>query len=203
MTIDNIEIKRNIDLSPLGLKHKNISLNIKKPSLNKSLSLCYLLKKILQITIREELSLYIVTGDSDYRENIKLANYFKLWKYLDREGIIISKGEYLNEIEISRDKGIKYFGAIKLNSINTAEDTIKLLNYQVNSHLLILPKNIGVHDIIKYGFTYIIKENKEYLLHVSKRGGLALFKEGEFDDMYCGFIGIGNARIINYLENIT
>lgn len=203
MTIDSIDIEKNIDLSFLGLNDKNISLKIKKTNSNKNISMCNLLKKILYTTIREELYLYIATGDLDYRKKTKLANYFKLWKYLNKEGIIISEGTYIDEIEIIRNKEIKYFGAIRLNSFNSIEDTVKLLNHQINSHLLILPKNINVNDVINHGFTYTIKENKKYLLHVSNVGGLALFKEGEFDDMHCGFIGIGSSRIINYLSKIT
>ena len=50
---------------------------------------------------------------------------------------------------------------------------------------------------MKHGFSRIISENNEYIKQIANRGGVVLFREGNFDDNHTGFLGFGAIPLID------
>lgn len=203
-----IEIKINENLSLLELGDLNnmesISWRVSDTYQNRKHNLLCILEKILKVVELEKgLSLYLLVGDSVYRENNRMTTYFKLWNYLKRNDLEVRNGIYSKEISLHSDNKVKFFGAIKITNSVVLQDVIELLIAQINSHLLIVQDSINVENLICNGFSYHVKENKEYLHKIISKNGLVIFREGEFDDMYSGFLGIGNSDIVNkfFLES--
>ncbi|MBN6076113.1 hypothetical protein HYE59_00795 [Aggregatibacter actinomycetemcomitans] len=197
-----IETKINADLSLLKLDNLNnmesVSWRVYDTYENRRDNLLLILERISKIVEAEKkLSLYLLVGDSVYRENNRMATYFKLWKYLKRIGLEVRNGIYSKEVSLHVKDKVKFFGAIKLNTFVSLQNVIEILMSQINSHLLIMPDIVDVEILLYDGFSYHIRENKEYLQKIISKKGLAIFREGEFDDMYSGFLGIGDSDVVN------
>ena len=157
----------------------------------------YLIASLRTFSSDKHISLYLIVGDDNFNENSKIINYYKLWKSLKKQKLEVENGVYLEEICFQREDKVKFLGAIQIIDATSVTDVVNILLHRLNSHLLLLPSGEDVTEFLKHGFSRIISENNEYIKQIANRGGVVLFREGNFDDNHTGFLGIGAIPLID------
>ncbi len=157
----------------------------------------YLIARLRTFSSDKHISLYLIVGDDNFNENSKIINYYKLWKSLKKQKLEVENGVYLEEICFQREGKIKFLGAIQIIDATSVTDVVNILLHRLNSHLLLLPSGEDVTEFLKHGFSRIISENNEYIKQIANRGGVVLFREGNFDDNHTGFLGFGAIPLID------
>lgn len=157
----------------------------------------YLIARLRTFSSDKHISLYLIVGDDNFNENSKIINYYKLWKSLKKQKLEVENGVYLEEICFQREDKVKFLGAIQIIDATSVTDVVNILLHRLNSHLLLLPSGEDVTEFLKHGFSRIISENNEYIKQIANRGGVVLFREGNFDDNHTGFLGIGAIPLID------
>lgn len=120
-----------------------------------------------------------------------------MWKSLKKQKLEVENGVYLEEICFQREDKVKFLGAIQIIDATSVTDVVNILLHRLNSHLLLLPSGEDVTEFLKHGFSRIISENNEYIKQIANRGGVVLFREGNFDDNHTGFLGFGAIPLID------
>ncbi|HFU3863957.1 TPA: hypothetical protein ACGO5U_002048 [Streptococcus suis] len=157
----------------------------------------YLIARLRTFSSDKHISLYLIVGDDNFNENSKIINYYKLWKSLKKQKLEVENGVYLEEICFQKEGKVKFLGAIQIIDANSVTDVVNILLHRLNSHLLLLPSGEDVTEFLKHGFSRIISENNEYIKQIANRGGVVLFREGNFDDNHTGFLGFGAIPLID------
>ena len=157
----------------------------------------YLIARLRTFSSDKHISLYLIVGDDNFNENSKIINYYKLWKSLKKHKLEVENGVYLEEICFQREDKVKFLGAIQIIDATSVTDVVNILLHRLNSHLLLLPSGEEVTEFLKHGFSRIISENNEYIKQIANRGGVVLFREGNFDDNHTGFLGFGAIPLID------
>lgn len=157
----------------------------------------YLIARLRTFSSDKHISLYLIVGDDNFNENSKIINYYKLWKSLKKQKLEVENGVYLEEICFKKEGKVKFLGAIQIIDANSVTDVVNILLHRLNSHLLLLPSGEDVTEFLKHGFSRIISENNEYIKQIANRGGVVLFREGNFDDNHTGFLGFGAIPLID------
>lgn len=196
-----IEKEENIDISYLNV---NLSENIVATrweisgQCNKRKEyLEYMVNQLYIFSKKIRFKLVVAVGDDDFNESTRIINYYKLWKSLSKYNLNVINGKYSEEISLKKDTMIRFFGGIELLEEQSVSGCVDVILTRMTSHLLLLPSNLSVEEIIKSGFSRDLSENSSYISNVVNQGGVVLFREGYFDDINTGFIGFGPERLMN------
>ena len=156
----------------------------------------YLISQLYDYSTKNNFNLYLVLGDDCFNDNTKIIQYYKLWKLLKKQHLEVRNAIYSEEIMITKNNKVKFFGGIQISDRESVSDIVSILLVKLTAHLLLLPEGLKVTTFLQSGFSKIIAENSEYIENVVSSGGIVLFREGYFDDRNTGFIGFGGLSLI-------
>ena len=156
----------------------------------------YLISQLYDYSTKNKFNLYLVLGDDCFNDNTRIIQYYKLWKLLKKQDLEVRNANYSDEIMITKNDKVKFFGGIQVLGRESVSDIVSILLAKQTAHLLLLPEELKVTTFLQSGFSKIIAENSEYIENVVGSGGIVLFREGYFDDRNTGFIGFGGLSLI-------
>ena len=156
----------------------------------------YLISQLYDYSTKNKFNLYLVLGDDCFNDNTRISQYYKLWKLLKKQHLEVRNSIYSDEIMITKNHKVKFFGGIQILGRESVPDIVSILIAKLIAHLLLLPEGLKVTTFLQSGFSKIIAENSEYIENVVSSGGIVLFREGYFDDRNTGFIGFGGLPLI-------
>ena len=156
----------------------------------------YLISQLYDYSTKNKFNLYLVLGDDRFNDNTRIIQYYKLWKLLKKQDLEVRNAIYSDEIMITKNNKVKFFGGIQVLGRESVSDIVSILLAKQTAHLLLLPEELKVTTFLQSGFSKIIAENSEYIENVVSSGGIVLFREGYFDDRNTGFIGFGGLPLI-------
>ena len=156
----------------------------------------YLISQLYDYSTKNKFNLYLVLGDDCFNDNTRLSQYYKLWKLLKKQHLEVRNSIYSDEIMITKNDKVKFFGGIQILGRESVTDIVSILIAKQTAHLLLLPEGVKVTTFLQSGFSKIIAENSEYIENVVGSGGIVLFREGYFDDRNTGFVGFGGLSLI-------
>ena len=156
----------------------------------------YLISQLYDYSTKNKFNLYLVLGDDCFNDNTRISQYYKLWKLLKKQHLEVRNAIYSQEIMITKNDKVKFFGGIQVLGRESVSDIVSILLSKQTAHLLLLPEGLKVTTFLQSGFSKIIAENSEYIENVVGSGGIVLFREGYFDDRNTGFIGFGGLPLI-------
>ena len=156
----------------------------------------YLISQLYDYSTKNKFNLYLVLGDDRFNDNTRIIQYYKLWKLLKKQDLEVRNAIYSDEIMITKNNKVKFFGGIQVLGRESVSDIVSILLAKQTAHLLLLPEELKVTIFLQSGFSKIIAENSEYIENVVGSGGIVLFREGYFDDRNTGFIGFGGLSLI-------
>ena len=156
----------------------------------------YLVSRLYDYSTKNKFNLYLVLGDDCFNDNSRIIQYYKLWKLLKKQHLEVRNAIYSEEIMITKNNKMKFFGGIQISDRESVSDIVSILLAKLTAHLLLLPEGLKVTTFLQSGFSKIIAENSEYIENVVSSGGIVLFREGYFDDRNTGFIGFGGLSLI-------
>lgn len=156
----------------------------------------YLISQLYDYSTKNKFNLYLVLGDDYFNDNTRISQYYKLWKLLKKQHLEVRNSIYSDEIMITKNHKVKFFGGIQVLERESVPDIVSILLAKQTAHLLLLPEGLEVTTFLQSGFSKIIAENSEYIENVVGSGGIVLFREGYFDDRNTGFIGFGGLPLI-------
>jgi len=156
----------------------------------------YLVSRLYDYSTKNKFNLYLVLGDDCFNDNSRIIQYYKLWKLLKKQHLEVRNAIYSEEIMITKNDKVKFFGGIQISDRESVSDIVSILLAKLTAHLLLLPEGLKVTTFLQSGFSKIIAENSEYIENVVSSGGIVLFREGYFDDRNTGFIGFGELSLI-------
>ena len=156
----------------------------------------YLISQLYDYSTKNKFNLYLVLGDDCFNNNTIIAQYYKLWKLLKKQHLEVRNSIYSDEIMITKNHKVKFFGGIQVLDRESVPDIVSILISKQTAHLLLLPEGLKVTTFLQSGFSKIIAENSEYIENVVGSGGIVLFREGYFDDRNTGFVGFGGLSLI-------
>lgn len=156
----------------------------------------YLISQLYDYSTKNKFNLYLVLGDDCFNDNTRISQYYKLWKLLKKQHLEVRNAIYSDEIMITKNDKVKFFGEIQVLGRKSVSDIVSILLAKQTAHLLLLPEGLKVTTFLQLGFSKIIAENSEYIENVVGSGGIVLFREGYFDDRNTGFVGFGGLSLI-------
>ena len=156
----------------------------------------YLISQLYDYSTKNKFNLYLVLGDDCFNDNTRISQYYKLWKLLKKQHLEVRNSIYSDEIVITKNDKVKFFGGIQILGRESVPYIVSILLAKQTAHLLLLPEGLKVTTFLQSGFSKIIAENSEYIENVVGSGGIVLFREGYFDDRNTGFIGFGGLPLI-------
>ena len=156
----------------------------------------YLISQLYDYSTKNKFNLYLVLGDDCFNDNTRISQYYKLWKLLKKQHLEVRNSIYSDEIMITKNDKVKFFGGIQVLGRESVSDIVSILLAKQTAHLLLLPEGLKVTIFLQSVFSKIINENGEYIENVVGSGGIVLFREGYFDDRNTGFIGFGGFPLI-------
>ena len=156
----------------------------------------YLISQLYDYSTKNKFNLYLVLGDDCFNDNTRISQYYKLWKLLKKQHLEVRNSIYSDEIMITKNDKVKFFGGIQILGRESVTDIVSILIAKQTAHLLLLPEGLKVTTFLQSGFSKIIAENSEYIENVVGSGGIVLFREGYFDDRNTGFVGFGGLSLI-------
>ena len=156
----------------------------------------YLISQLYDYSTKNKFNLYLVLGDDCFNDDTRISQYYKLWKLLKKQHLEVRNANYSDEIMITKNDKVKFFGGIQVLGRESVTDIVSILLAKQTAHLLLLPEELKVTTFLQSGFSKIIAENSEYIENVVGSGGIVLFREGYFDDRNTGFIGFGGLSLI-------
>ena len=156
----------------------------------------YLVSRLYDYSTKNKFNLYLVLGDDCFNDNNRIIQYYKLWKLLKKQHLEVRNAIYSEEIMITKNDKVKFFGGIQISDRESVSDIVSILLAKLTAHLLLLPEGLKVTTFLQSGFSKTIAENSEYIENVVGSGGIVLFREGYFDDRNTGFIGFGGFPLI-------
>lgn len=156
----------------------------------------YLISQLYDYSTKNKFNLYLVLGDDCFNDNTRITQYYKLWKLLKKQHLEVRNAIYSDEIMITKNNKVKFFGGIQILDRESVPDIVSILIAKLTAHLLLLPEELKVTSFLQSGFSKKIAENSEYIENVVNSGGIVLFREGYFDDRNTGLIGFGRLPLI-------
>ena len=156
----------------------------------------HLISQLYDYSTKNNFDLYLVLGDDCFNDNSRIIQYYKLWKLLKKQHLEVRNAIYSDEIMITKNNKVKFFGGIQILDRESVPDIISILIAKLTAHLLLLPEGLKITTFLQSGFSKTIAENSEYIENVVSSGGIVLFREGYFDDRNTGFIGFGRLPLI-------
>ena len=156
----------------------------------------YLVSRLYDYSTKNKFNLYLVLGDDCFNDNNRIIQYYKLWKLLKKQHLEVRNAIYSEEIMITKNDKVKFFGGIQISDRESVSDIVSILLAKLTAHLLLLPEGLKITTFLQSGFSKTIAENSEYIENVVSSGGIVLFREGYFDDRNTGFIGFGRLPLI-------
>ena len=156
----------------------------------------HLISQLYDYSTKNNFNLYLVLGDDCFNDNTKIIQYYKLWKLLKKQHLEVRNAIYSDEIMITKNNKVKFFGGIQILDRESVPDIVSILIAKLTAHLLLLPEGLKITTFLQSGFSKTIAENSEYIENVVSSGGIVLFREGYFDDRNTGFIGFGRLPLI-------
>ena len=156
----------------------------------------YLISQLYDYSTKNKFNIYLVLGDDCFNDNTRISQYYKLWKLLKKQHLEVRNSIYSDEIMITKNHKVKFFGGIQVLDRESVPDIVSILISKQTAHLLLLPEGLKVTTFLQSGFSKIIAENSEYIENVVGSGGIVLFREGYFDDRNTGFVGFGGFPLI-------
>ena len=156
----------------------------------------HLISQLYDYSTKNNFDLYLVLGDDCFNDNRRIIQYYKLWKLLKKQHLEVRNAIYSDEIMITKNNKVKFFGGIQILDRESVPDIVSILIAKLTAHLLLLPEGLKITTFLQSGFSKTIAENSEYIENVVSSGGIVLFREGYFDDRNTGFIGFGRLPLI-------
>ena len=156
----------------------------------------YLISQLYDYSTKNKFNLYLVLGDDCFNDDTRISQYYKLWKLLKKQHLEVRNANYSDEIMITKNDKVKFFGGIQVLGRESVSDIVSILLAKQTAHLLLLPEGLKVTTFLQLGFSNIIAENSEYIENMVGSGGIVLFREGYFDDRNTGFIVFGRLPLI-------
>ena len=156
----------------------------------------YLISQLYDYSTKNKFNIYLVLGDDCFNDNTRISQYYKLWKLLKKQHLEVRNAIYSDEIMITKNDKVKFFGGIQVLGRESVSDIVSILLSKQTAHLLLLPEGLKVTTFLQSGFSKTIAENSEYIENVVGSGGIVLFREGYFDDRNTGFVGFGGLSLI-------
>ena len=156
----------------------------------------YLISQLYDYSTKNKFNLYLVLGDDCFNDNTRISQYYKLWKLLKKQHLEVRNSIYSDEIVITKNHKVKFFGGIQILGRESVPYIVSILLAKQTAHLLLLPEGLKVTTFLQSGFSKTIAENSEYIENVVGSGGIVLFREGYFDDRNTGFVGFGGLSLI-------
>ena len=156
----------------------------------------YLISQLYDYSTKNNFNLYLVLGDDCFNDDSRIIQYYKLWKLLKKQHLEVRNAIYSEEIMITQNDKVKFFGGIQILDRESVTDIVSILIAKLTAHLLLLPEKLKVTTFLQSGFSKTMAENSGYIENVVNSGGIVLFREGYFDDRNTGFIGFGRFPLI-------
>ena len=156
----------------------------------------YLISQLYDYSTKNKFNIYLVLGDDCFNDNTRISQYYKLWKLLKKQHLEVRNAIYSQEIMITKNDKVEFFGGIQVLGRESVSDIVSILLAKQTAHLLLLPEGLKVTTFLQSGFSKTIAENSEYIENVVGSGGIVLFREGYFDDRNTGFVGFGGFPLI-------
>lgn len=74
----------------------------------------YLISQLYDYSTKNKFNLYLVLGDDCFNDNTRISQYYKLWKLLKKQHLEVRNSIYSDEIMITKNHKVKFFGGIQV-----------------------------------------------------------------------------------------
>ena len=74
----------------------------------------YLISQLYDYSTKNKFNLYLVLGDDCFNDNTRISQYYKLWKLLKKQHLEVRNAIYSDEIMITKNHKVKFFGGIQV-----------------------------------------------------------------------------------------
>ena len=152
----------------------------------------YIFNLILQNL--SDFKLWLLMGHSAFQPDNRISRYKnrKYWGSMKAIGVNeISNSGALYQTMLITTAGFKCFVAKELSELSVAS-VVKALSEEHCAYLAVLPESTDLDEIIETGWIVGYGFDKDLLGRISHANGLLLRIIGEFDDIECGFVAIGD-----------
>jgi hypothetical protein len=139
--------------------------------------------------------LWLLMGHSALQPDNRITRHRKLWGSMKARGVEISHSGTSFEEMVKYDDKLKYFGAKEISELS-AESVVKALAEEHCAYLAVLPESTDLKEMIEHGWNIDGGFDNALLDRVSSESGLLLKAVGEFDDVECGFVAVGEDELI-------
>ena len=158
----------------------------------------------LVLTLMKEklphLELWLIAGTSAWQPNTRVVRYYKLWAALKARGLDIpTDSPSMDEVLVESDRGLKFFGAIKLSEF--AQDSIaQALLEEHCTYLAAMPGHVSPSALLKIGWSGELSGDATLIDFLAEADGLLLKQTGEFEAHERGVVAIGRPSLVNALS---
>ena len=141
---------------------------------------------------------WLFVGHSTWQPDTRIVRYRKLWGSLKAQGIDLAAPSRSQEVMVKTDRGLKFFGAIRLSEV-PIELAVKALLTERCSYFVGLPKELNPQQLLEKGWSSKLLEDSAFIARVCQLNGLLIKPVGEFDDREKGIVTISHPPIIHEL----
>ena len=170
------------------------------PSMDRIYAKSLILEYIAQEIERKlpHLQLWCLIGNTVWQDDTSIIRYKKLFKMLRARGVLFPDDTDLFECMVSKDKKIKFFGAVKVGNSQIVP-SVEAMKDESCSFIAALPYELDVESLISKGWTGDRRLDLGMLCKISSLGGLLIKPIGGFDDPESGFVGFGQPDTVKRL----
>jgi hypothetical protein len=135
-------------------------------------------------------SFFLHVVQSPWQPNTRVVRHGRLWRTLERQGIVIPDESRLSEELIEADEGIKFAGTLRVDPSNL-DTVLDVVRAEPASLLVALPDGppLGLDVLSAAGFSSEARDAtywREVATAVTARPGVVFRIFGEFDDRDAG-----------------
>lgn len=151
---------------------------------------------------RPEWSFWLVGGHSTLQPDSRIVRYNGFWKSLEKANVKIPTGEFLNDTVESDEAGVRFFGAVRLHTDQSA--SINAVMMAAQAAVVFLPNADGAEIMMsllekKWSATNV-KPPREILETICGHSGIVVDVYGSFDDPEVLVAGIGRKEVLDDLS---
>ena len=147
------------------------------------------------------LEIWLLAGTSVWQPNTRIVRYYKLWAALKMRGLDIqTDSPSMEEVSVESDRGLKFFGAMKLSEF--AQDSIiaKTLLEERCTYLVAMPSHFSPSPLLNIGWSGELSDDAKLIDFLAEADGLLLKQMGEFEAHERGVVAIGHPSLIDALS---
>lgn len=162
-----------------------------------------LILKVVLALMKEKLphlELWLLAGTSAWQPNTRVVRYYKLWAALKMRGLeMATNSPSKEEVSVESDKGLKFFGAMKLSEC--AQDSIvRILLAEHCTYLAAMPSHFSPSALLNIGWSGELNDDARLIGFLAEADGLLLKQTGEFEAYERGLVAIGRPPLVSALN---